>query len=150
MFEFQERLAAHVREVSAPPWIVDGDMLWTIAGRDLEARQVREDPITHERAHAYSAVVSAGHGMADTRIDAPDGELRRQRDGALEFGGLAEKRHQAVLCAADARHLVHHAARCTHDQVLDLLTPNGAHAWRHVQMPRRQHRFHRRGLERGR
>mmetsp|Transcript_56654 Transcript_56654/g.155762 ORF Transcript_56654/g.155762 Transcript_56654/m.155762 type:complete len:330 (+) Transcript_56654:888-1877(+) len=75
----------------------------------------------HERAHAHRAVVGARDGVADARIDSPHRERRGDIDVGQRLGRLAQQGEQLVPFAEQRRHLVHHAARGTHDAVLDHL-----------------------------
>ncbi len=138
-----------VREIAAPPRVFDADRPVLPVGLDLQAGQLRDDAVAHERADAHRAVVRARHRVAHARIQTPERDLCGDRDHALQLRGLAEQREQAVLLAAGRSHLIHHAARRADHEVLDHLAQQ-----RHVARVEREvegggHRLHRRHFERG-
>ena len=89
---------------------------------EAATRQLFEDPMAHERGRPDSAVFGAADRMPDTGIDAPERKTGRQLQNTAHFRRLTEQRQQVAGFAERRRHLVHHAARGTGDQVLDLLT----------------------------
>jgi hypothetical protein len=109
-----------------PPRVVDPHVSRAFARQDGESGDIGQDAISHERAHTHRAVVRAGDGVANPRVDAPERQAVRQRHAALQLRRLAEERHEAPGLAARRRHLVHHAARGADDEVLDLLAQDRA------------------------
>ena len=67
----------------------------------------------------------------------------------LQVGGLAQKRQQMIAFTEDARHLVHHAARRTDDEVLDLLTEQRFVMWFDTDVERCGDCFHHSDFESG-
>ena len=120
------------------------------ARRDLQAGELCEDAVAHERAHTHCAIVGTGDGVSDTRVDPPDAKCVGQADAALELRRLTEERHQAAGFAADRGHLVHHAARRPDDQVFHLLAAHRPQPGLDVQRPRGEDRLHRGRLDRRR
>jgi hypothetical protein len=140
--EFAKTVAADIGEIAVPPLVIDADVPLALAGAHGQADQSSEDSVAHERADAHRSVIGASHRVTDPRVDSPHAELLRNSYTALKLRGLTQKRHQTVGLAADRRHLIHHAARCTHDQVFDLLAAHRARARIDRQLPRSNHCFH--------
>src|SRR5919107_254302 len=107
--ELAKGLAADVRQIPVPAGILDTQVPGTIARRDPQPGELREDAITHECADAHRAVVRAGHRVADTGVDSPYTEPFGQPDAALELRRLTEQRQQGASLAANRGHLVHDA-----------------------------------------
>ncbi len=98
-----------------------------IPGREV-LLAAAEQRLAHERCAPHAPVRDPRDRMPCPGVDTPDGERRRQRQRAHHLGGAAEKREQLARLAARDRHLVHHAARRTGEQLLGALAEKSQRA----------------------
>ena len=84
-----------------------------------------QEPLAHERRATRPAVVGAGDGVVDPRIDPPHGERGGERNRARDLGRAAEEQQQVTPLPVRRRHLVHRAARGVGEQLLGVLADQG-------------------------
>ena len=88
--------------------------------------------------------------MLDPGVDSPEFDIVGNLDPAADLRRLAYKSCELSRFAAVRGNLVHHAARCTDDAVLDLLAEKREITWFDVDIVRVANSLHHRNLERRR
>jgi hypothetical protein len=101
-----------------------------------------QQPLPHEGPHAHRPVVGPRHGVADARVDPPEGNVGRDVHVAQHLRGLAHERKELPGAAAAAGHLVHDAARAAAHLVLHQLAQPGQLQRGDGQPERSRHRRH--------
>ena len=113
-------------------------------------QRVLNDSLPHERTDTRIDIPRTAHGVLDVRIQANAPDSLRERNTILEFMRLTAQRHETASLAERARNLIHNAARCADDTVLNGLAHGGELHARHIDAQRAGDGSHRRDFNRRR